>query len=156
VLVSTNVRLLEVANQTGLRLQSVCGGKGLCATCHVYVDSGATALSPVTPREQMSLQMLANRGPTSRLACQAKVLADGVVFSVPAGRYAVSATDAVDYAKLVGRRAEEHVMHPIDGRILVEAGKIITRTRVDALTAASADLEQLRTRTISHDRRSNR
>jgi ferredoxin len=150
VLIQTNARLLDAAALLRAPLQSVCGGKGLCATCHVQVTDGSQKLSPITPREEMALQMLANRTPNSRLACQAKIMGDGILLQLPSGRYATAATDVTDYEKLVGRRAEEHVLHPLDGRILVESGKLITRTRIDALRSASIDLEQLRTRTISH------
>jgi ferredoxin len=155
VAIKTNARLLDAAQLMRAPLQSICGGKGLCATCHVQVTDGAQKLSQITPREEAALQMLANRTPTSRLACQAKVLGDGILLQLPSGRYTTSSTDVADFEKLIGRRAEEHVLHPIDGRILVEAGKLITRTRIDALRSASVDLEQLHTRTISHHRGSS-
>jgi ferredoxin len=148
VMVTTNSRVLEVALQCS-PLVAVCGGKGLCATCHVQVVEGAEALSPVTPREQLSLQMLANRQPSSRLACQAKIMRDGVRLALPMARYVTSAADVMDCERLIGRRSEDHILHPIDGRMLVEAGKLVTRTRVDALRQANVDIENLRTRTIS-------
>jgi ferredoxin len=148
VLVTTNSRVLEVARQS-TPIVAVCGGKGLCATCHVHVMEGADSLSPMTPREQLSLQMLVNRQPSSRLACQAKIVRDGVRLSLPLARYLTSTEEVADCERLVGRRAEDHILHPIDGRMLVEAGKLVTRTRIESLRQAKVDLENLRTRTIS-------
>ena len=66
--IRTNQRLLDALTQSGTPLLMACGGKGLCATCHVYVSGGGDKLSPRTPREQMSLRMLSDQSPNSRQA----------------------------------------------------------------------------------------
>ena len=141
ILVRTNTRLLDALRASQLPVLSACGGKGLCATCHVYADAGPEVLSPRTPREQRSLVMLRDAKPSSRLACQAKVLQNGAHILKPGGLYIESATDL---DALVGRRAEEPILHPADGRVLIEAGKIITRTRISALTSVEVDVAELR------------
>lgn len=146
VLVRTHQRLLEVLVDRGVALQMACGGKGLCATCHVHVVAGAAALSPITPRERRSLAMLSDAREGSRLACQAKVLGDGVRVSLPRGRYL---TASADLGALVGRRAEEPFLHPIDGRVLIAPGKIITRSRIAELTQVDVDVAEMRTRSLS-------
>ncbi|MCA9638052.1 MAG: 2Fe-2S iron-sulfur cluster binding domain-containing protein [Myxococcales bacterium] len=146
VLVRTNQRLLEVLVDQGARMQMACGGKGLCATCHVHVTAGAERLSPVTPRERRSLEMLVDRRPSSRLACQAKVLESGVRVALPTGRYL---TASADLEGLVGRRAEEPVLHPIDGRVLIATGKIITRSRIRELVEVDYDVAEMRTRSLT-------
>ncbi|MBL8975280.1 MAG: 2Fe-2S iron-sulfur cluster binding domain-containing protein [Myxococcales bacterium] len=146
--VHTHKRLLDVIVAAGAPVLMACGGKGLCATCHVYVQAGAEQLSQRTPREQLALRMLSDRRPSSRLACQAKVTGDGVVVSLPGGRYL---TGTGDLEGLVGRRAEERILHPVDGRVLIEAGKIITRSRIRELGQVDVDLAEMRTRSLSLD-----
>lgn len=146
VLVRTHQRLLEVLADQGIPLQMACGGKGLCATCHVHVIAGGGSLSPVTPRERRSLAMLSDAREGSRLACQAKVTGDGVRVSLPRGRYLTAAADLGD---LVGRRAEEPILHPIDGRLLIAPGKIITRSRITELGQVDVDMAEMRTRSLS-------
>ncbi len=144
--VHTNQRLLDVLVSSDTPLLMACGGKGLCATCHVFVTSGADKLSPRTPREQLSLRMLGDLRPNSRLACQAKVQGEGITVALPNGRY-LTATG--DLEGLVGRRAEERILHPIDGRVLIETGKIITRSRIRELGQVDIDLAEMRTRSLT-------
>ena len=85
--------------------------------------------------------MLRDTRPNSRLACQAKVRGDGVRIGRPGGRFIES---AAELEALVGRRAEESILHPADGRVLIEAGKIITRTRISQLRTVDVDVAELR------------
>jgi ferredoxin len=144
--VDTNNRLLDALVMSGTPLIMACGGKGLCATCHVYIKTGADRLSPITPREQSSLRMLNERRPNSRLACQAKVQGNGVTVTLPRGRYL---TATRDLESLIGRRADVRILHPIDGRLLIEAGKIITRSGIQALAEVDVDVAEVRTRSLS-------
>jgi ferredoxin len=132
---STVVNAL-LANGNG-RVRQVCGGKGLCATCHVKVRSGGEALSPLNARERSTLSMLTGADGSSRLACQAKVMAEGAVVEVPSGIYLESLADA---DSLVGRRAEEDLRHPVTGQILVPMGKLITRSIVNQLKQVQLDV----------------
>jgi ferredoxin len=145
----TNLRLIDAISTSGTKLLQACGGKGLCATCHVYIRAGAEQLSPVTPRERSSLRMLNERRDNSRLACQAKVVGDGVEVALPSGRYLTASTDL---EALVGRRADERILHPVDGRVLIEPGKIITRSRIRELAAVDVDLAEVKSHslTLSH------
>lgn len=107
-----------------------CGGRGMCATCHIYIQAGMDCLSPRTKREEKTLSVVANARPNSRLACQTKILRSGVTVEVPAGMY----VDVVeDIEALIGRRTEMDLLHPISGELLVEAGKLITRSIVNQL-----------------------
>jgi ferredoxin len=144
--VTTNSRVLDAVLAVQEKLLMACGGKGLCATCHVYVTEGAEKLSPMTPRERMSLPMLADRRPSSRLACQAKVQGEGVRVELPRGRFIDSASDL---EALIGRRAEEHIMHPVTGVVLIEAGKLITRSRIRELAFVDVDIAEMKTRSLS-------
>lgn len=144
--VTTNSRVLDAVLAVQEKLLMACGGKGLCATCHVYVTEGAEKLSPMTPRERMSLPMLADRRPSSRLACQAKVQGDGVRVELPRGRFIDSASNL---EALIGRRAEEQIMHPVTGAVLIEAGKLITRSRIRELAFVDVDIAEMKTRSLS-------
>jgi ferredoxin len=153
VLVHTSARVSDAALAVREKLLMACGGKGLCATCHVYVTAGMECLSPMTPRERMALPMLAERQPGSRLACQAKVLREGVQIALPSGQY-ISSSGELE--SLVGRRAEQQILHPVNGGVLIQAGKIITRSRLRELAYIDVDVAEMRTRSLTLDRQSKR
>jgi ferredoxin len=123
--VATNDNLLSVLLNKDLDVLRECGGRGMCATCHVYVREGMEGLSPINRREQRTLEVITSCKTNSRLACQACVLKDGVVVELPAGMYINSIKDIED---LIGRRAEQNLLHPVTGQVLVEEGKLITRS----------------------------
>lgn len=123
--VETNGNLLSVLLNKDLDVLKECGGRGMCATCHIYVQQGMEALSPVNRREQRTLEVITTCKPNSRLACQARVLQNGVVVELPPGMYINSIKDI---EALIGRRAEQDLLHPITGQVLVETGKLITRS----------------------------
>jgi len=52
------------------------------------------------------------------------------VVEVPSGTH-VSAIE--DIESLIGRRAEQNILHPLNGRVLVEADKLITRSMISQL-----------------------
>lgn len=123
--VETNGNLLSVLISKDLDVLRECGGRGMCATCHVYVNQGMAALTPINRREQRTLEVITSCKLNSRLACQARVLANGVVVELPPGMYINSIQDI---EALIGRRAEQNLLHPVTGQVLVEAGKLITRS----------------------------
>lgn len=123
--IETNGNLLSVLMAKDLSVLRECGGRGMCATCHVYVKQGMNALTPVNRREQRTLEIITSCQTNSRLACQARVIANGVVVELPPGMYINSIQDI---EVLVGRRAEQNLLHPVTGQVLVEAGKLITRS----------------------------
>jgi ferredoxin len=136
--VETNGNLLSVLINKDLDVLRECGGRGMCATCHVYVKEGMESLSPVNRREQRTLEVITSCKLNSRLACQACVLKDGVVVELPPGMYINSIKDIED---LIGRRAEQDLLHPLTGQVLVEAGKLITRSmlkKIEDTTSFSA------------------
>jgi ferredoxin len=149
VSIRTNHRLLDALALSGSDLLMACGGKGLCATCHVFIKAGADRLSPVTPREQSSLRMLSESRPNSRLACQAKVLGDGIEVALPGGRYLTASSDL---EALIGRRADVRILHPVDGRVLIETSKIITRSRIRELAQVDIDIAEVKTHSLSFRR----
>jgi len=123
--IATNSNILSVLINKDLDVLKECGGRGMCATCHVYVREGMEALTPINRREQRTLEVITTCKPNSRLACQAQVVGNGLVVELPPGMYINSIKDI---EALIGRRAEENLLHPITGQVLVEAGKLITRS----------------------------
>ena len=123
--IETNGNLLSVLLNKDLDVLKECGGRGMCATCHVYVTEGMESLSPVNRREQRTLEVITTCKTNSRLACQARVLQNGVVVELPPGMYINSIKDI---EALIGRRAEQDLLHPLTGQVLVETGKLITRS----------------------------
>src|SRR6476659_3676130 len=71
--------VMETAVRNGVPgIVAECGGSLSCATCHVFVDD--TDFAALPPMEDMEDEMLyvaaVDRGPTSRLSCQIKVVDD--------------------------------------------------------------------------------
>lgn len=128
--IKTNDNLLSGLLSNELNVLKECGGRGMCSTCHIYIKEGMESLSPLNRREQRTLETITSCNMLSRLACQARVLGEGVVVELPAGMY-VSEFD--DLESLIGRRAEQDILHPLDGKILVEQGKLITRSMITQL-----------------------
>ncbi len=63
--------VMEITRDAGLPVVAICGGNGVCTTCHVYVDLDWYAR--LTPPNENESEMLEETGigrPTSRLACQ--------------------------------------------------------------------------------------
>lgn len=123
--VETNGNLLSVLLHQELSVLKECGGRGMCATCHIYVNDGMDALTPISRREQRTLAIITSCKGNSRLACQARVMGNGVVVELPPGMYVNSIQDI---EPLIGRRAEQDLLHPLTGKVLVEQGKLITRS----------------------------
>ncbi|PKL77224.1 MAG: (2Fe-2S)-binding protein [Candidatus Melainabacteria bacterium HGW-Melainabacteria-1] len=139
--IKTEANLLEALLANKLDVIMACKGRGLCATCLVHVTAGSDKLTPMTDVEKRRLGRLSTTRQDSRLACQARVLGEGVVVEVPEGMYIESAGDL---SSLIGRRAEQRILHPLTGEVLIEAGKLITRTKVQELERVDVDVLSMR------------
>lgn len=141
VSVKTESRVLDVLLGEELQVLMACGGKGLCATCHCWIEEGMDKLTPRTARELQTLKRVSGATETSRLTCQAKVLGEGVVVRLPDGLFIESTKDL---ESLIGKRATDNILHPIQGVVLVQKGKIITRSRIMELQDLDVDMDQMR------------
>jgi ferredoxin len=56
--IETNGNLLSVLLNKDLDVLRECGGRGMCATCHIYVQDGMDALTPINRREQRTLEVI--------------------------------------------------------------------------------------------------
>ena len=77
--------LTTAAVRAGVEIVHDCDGQGVCGTCQVRVEDGATALSPPDPREREQLGARVEQD--WRLCCLAIVEGDCVV-RVPVGTFA--------------------------------------------------------------------
>lgn len=80
--------LMAAATANGVSaIVAECGGTATCGTCHVWVDPGFCAMLPeMDDREDDVLEgVIAERRPTSRLACQIALTVelDGMVVEIP-------------------------------------------------------------------------
>lgn len=137
--IKTNDNLLSGLLKNELNVSQECGGRGMCSTCHVYVTEGMESLSPLNRREKRTLEVITTCKANSRLACQARVIGEGVVVQLPAGMYLTEIDEVED---LIGRRAQQNILHPISGKILVEEGKLITRSMITQLKNTKGEVSQ--------------
>lgn len=129
-------RVLDILLEKECSVMMACGGQGICATCHAYVESGADCLNPRSDREKRTLALITGATEQSRLTCQTRIEREGdICLRLPEVLYAESLDDI---EALIGRRTPRAIVHPADGRVLVPAGKIITRSRL--LELADVDL----------------
>ncbi|NJK57341.1 MAG: (2Fe-2S)-binding protein [Pleurocapsa sp. SU_5_0] len=136
--IATNTNLLSVLMKNDVEVTQECGGRGICATCHVYIRQGEDSISPLTKREQRTLGSITSCNVNSRLACQARVIGEGVIVELPAGMY-ISQDD--DIEDLIGRRAQSNLLHPLSGQVLVEEGKLITRSVIAQLQTTQSQVK---------------
>ncbi len=77
--VPTGTSILQASKKAGAPEGDACGGVCACSTCHVYVEKGGELLSEAEEEEEDILDKAFDVQLTSRLGCQAKLEADGVV-----------------------------------------------------------------------------
>ena len=140
VAVATNSRVLDTLLAEECPVMMACGGQGICATCHVYVTKGHDALTPKSEREERTLGLITGANEHSRLSCQCRVLGEGVEIQLPEGLYVESVSDI---EKLIGRRSKVPILHPKDGRVLIQRGKIITRSYIMQLQDVDFDISDV-------------
>lgn len=140
VFVEAGERLLSALNKDGLNIPFLCGGKGLCATCHIHVESGEQCITKKTAQEEITLRTIVGSTPNSRLACQTCVFADGLSIRVPEAMYIGS---LAELEALIGRRAGVALVHPITGEILIEKGKLILRSTLEQLKSENIQFSEL-------------
>lgn len=82
---ATGASVMETIRNAGIdEVVALCGGSCSCATCHVFVESGAEGLPPMAGDEADMLECSLHRQPNSRLSCQLPVTddSDGLVVRI--------------------------------------------------------------------------
>jgi ferredoxin len=129
-----NSTILSVFREHDILVNQICGGQGMCASCHFFVVGGLDALTTPTPQEKMTLQFTKIDRPGARLACQTRAIGDGIVIELPNGTFVESEQDLVQE---IGKKAKKTLIHPMTGEILVEAGKLVMRSAIEKMKEAS-------------------
>ena len=92
------------------------------------------ALTEPTKQEQMTLQFTKIDRPGARLACQTRVIGEGIIIQLPKGTFVESEQDLVQE---IGKKAKKTLIHPMTGEVLVEAGKLVMRSALEKMKQAS-------------------
>ena len=130
-----NSTLLSVFKEHDILINQICGGQGMCASCHFFVVDGSAALTPPTQQEQMTFQFTRIDRPGARLACQTRALGEGIVIELPTGTFVESEQDL---EQKIGKKADKTLIHPMTGEVLVEAGKLVLRSALEKMKEASS------------------
>ena len=139
--VNAESRLLDALLSRNVGVQMLCGGRGLCATCHVYVMKNPHNLTPPTSKESLTLSVLTGAKANSRLSCQAHVIGDDIEIAFPEGLY-IDSVESLE--NLVGQRTRVPILHPVTGDVLVAANKIIIRTIVEELKNLDFEISKVK------------
>jgi 2Fe-2S ferredoxin len=67
-----NMNLMELCKASELPVEGTCGGMALCASCHIYVESGHELKEQTADEEDMLDQAFFVK-PNSRLGCQIRL-----------------------------------------------------------------------------------
>ncbi len=130
--------LLDAARSLGVYIESVCGGRGLCARCQVEVAEGAFAKHGIESRaahlgaegeEETIYRARGQLAPARRLACRARIEGD-LVIDVPE-EFAVN-------RQIVRKRAEIRAIAP-DPAVRLHAVAVATPD----MAHPSGDLDRL-------------
>jgi ferredoxin len=132
-------RLLSALLSSKAKVLKACGGQGRCATCHIFVHEGMDCLTPPTEQELITLSLMRIEKSNARLACQCKILEAGLVVEVPKGKYVDS---EAELELLVGKKAQQSLIHPITGEILVHEGKLILRSALQKMQEVDLEFEK--------------
>ncbi len=135
VVAEQNSTLLSVFKEHDILINQICGGQGMCASCHFFVVDGSEALTAQTKQEQMTFQFTRIDRPGARLACQTRVLGEGIVLELPLGTFVESEQDL---EQKIGKKASKTLIHPMTGEVLVEAGKLVLRSALERMKEASS------------------
>ena len=130
-----NSTLLSVFRDNDILVNQICGGQGMCASCHFFVVGGLDAMTAPTKQEQMTLQYTKIDRPGARLACQTRAIGDGIMIELPKGTFVESERDL---EQEIGKKAKKTLIHPMTGEVLVEAGKLVMRSALEKMKQASS------------------
>ena len=135
VVAEQNSTLLAALKASNITVNQICGGQGMCATCHLFVISGTDALTPPTQQEQRTFQFTKIDRAGARLACQTRVISNGAIVELPKGTFIESEQDL---AQQIGKKANQTLIHPMTGEVLVEKGKLVMRSAVEKMKQSSS------------------
>jgi uncharacterized 2Fe-2S/4Fe-4S cluster protein (DUF4445 family) len=77
IIVDPKQNIYEILNNSGIRINSLCGGKGSCGKCKIVIQKGSEFLNPLTSFEKLSLNPQEIKQ-NNRLACQCYIRSDAI------------------------------------------------------------------------------
>jgi len=140
--VTSGANLLQVLLANEVKVRSVCRGRGICATCSVKIRGSSNCLSPMTPQEKKTLSLIVGADDSTRLACQCRILGDGLTVELPQGLYVEKLEELLE---LVGEEAVSDYLHPITGAVMIPKNKIITRSQLQNFKNLHEEVNKLNT-----------
>ena len=138
--VEYGTNLLETLLKNEIQVKSVCKGRGICATCQVKVKCNPMALSPRTPQETKTLGLIVGADENTRLACQSRIIGEGVMIEMPLGLYVESLDQLMN---LIGEVAVSDYRHPISGAIMIPKDKLLTRSQLTLFKSLTEDINRI-------------
>jgi ferredoxin len=138
--VEYGTNLLETLLKNEIQVKSVCKGRGICATCQVKVKCNPMALSPRTPQETKTLSLIVGADENTRLACQSRIIGEGVMIEMPMSLYVESLDQLMD---LIGEEAVSDYRHPVTGAIMIPKNKILTRSQLSLFKTLTEDINRI-------------
>jgi ferredoxin len=129
-----NSTLLSIFKDNDINVNQICGGQGMCASCHFFPVEGLNCLTPPTAQELMTLKYTKIDRPGARLACQTRAISSGAVIDLPSGTIIESERDL---EQEIGKKATKTLIHPMTGEVLVEAGKLVMRSALAKMKESS-------------------
>jgi len=138
--VAYGANLLETLLSNQIQVKSVCRGRGICATCQIKVKGNPSALSPRTPQEIKTLSLIDGACANTRLACQCRVIGEGVMVELPGGLFVDSLEQLLE---MVGEIAVTDYRHPINGTVMIPKNKILTRSQLTMFKTLTEEISRI-------------
>lgn len=119
--------LLNVMRDSGVRMESLCGGKGLCGKCKVILESGEVEKISATPDKFLSHEELDGG---YHLACMVSLMGD-CVFTIPAESRIEKPKILMSAELAIERNDPSSRKYHLDSSPLVDSPLLVSRRRID-------------------------
>ncbi|MCW3979775.1 MAG: ASKHA domain-containing protein, partial [Candidatus Bathyarchaeota archaeon] len=119
--------LLNVMRDSGVRMESLCGGKGLCGKCKVILESGEVEKISTTPDKFLSHEELDGG---YYLACMVRLMGD-CVFTVPAESRIEKPKILMSAELAIERKDPSSRKYLLESSPLVDSPLLISRRRIN-------------------------
>lgn len=119
--------LLNIMRDAGVRMESLCGGKGLCGKCKVILESGEVEKISKTPDKFLSHEELAGG---YYLACMVRLKGD-CVFTIPAESRIEKPKILVSAELSIERKDPSSRKYHLESSPLVDTPLLVNRRRIN-------------------------
>ncbi|MCW3978553.1 MAG: ASKHA domain-containing protein [Candidatus Bathyarchaeota archaeon] len=119
--------LLDIMRDSGVRMESLCGGKGLCGKCKVILESGEVEKISTTPDKFLSHEELDGG---YYLACMVRLKGD-CVFTIPAESRIEKPKILMSAELTIERNDPSSRKYHLESSPLVDSPLLVTRRRIN-------------------------